>query len=184
MFLKVDDRLETDESLTVLETSQSENDISCSHESLNSLEIAYSNSPQLKVAKSFKKAAVGYSNPVMGVAVFDLDGSPKEYLTVGERQCTIGGVNVTFQALKLLSLLSSSFALTGFDHTIVHGEEYCTVLVKRKDCYLALLIRQTDPKLITNTFIQWVKGFQINQLLHCQKTCTSPMSCDLCRMDH
>lgn len=183
MFLKVDDQLETTQFSPVLENAQLTGEVRCARESLNSLEISYSSSAQLKSKRLPKRRANSYSNPVMGVAVFELDGSPKEYLTVGEKHCTISGVNVTFQALKLLPILSSFLHLTEFDHTIIRGAEYCTVLVKRQDCYLALLIRQTDPKLITDTFIQWVKGFQINQLLHCQKTCKLPMSCYLCRMD-
>lgn len=100
-----------------------------------------------------------YANSIVGAAIFDLNGLPKEYFMTGESN-NMGWVQTIFQALGLRSLLISSLQLEGFHHAVIHGAGCCAVVVKQPARYLALLVRQTEPAAITDTFIQWVQAFE------------------------
>jgi hypothetical protein len=101
---------------------------------------------------------VSYSDCIIGAAIFDLSGLPKEYLTTLE-SADIGWVQTSFQALGLQSLLTSSLRLEGFHHALIHSADYCTVVVKQKSRYMALLTR---PSALRNPepFIQWVQELE------------------------
>jgi hypothetical protein len=108
-------------------------------------------------------AAISYPDSVVGAAIFDLNGLPKEYFTTGE-STNINWVQTIFQALGLRSLLMSSLQLEGFRHAVIHGSGYCAIVVKQKAHYIALLICQTELKTITDSFIQWVQDFEPAEL--------------------
>ena len=99
---------------------------------------------------------------VVGAAVFDLNGLPKEYFTTSD-MTGASWVQTIFQALGLRSLLMSSLQLEGFHHATIHGVEYSAVVVKQRAHYAAFLVRPQDETL-SETFIQWVKTAQPNEL--------------------
>jgi hypothetical protein len=103
-----------------------------------------------------------YSDCVMGAAIFDLNGLPKEYFTTSESTNMIW-VQTIFQALGLRSLLVSSLQLEGFHHATIWGVEYCAIIVKQKTHYTALLV-QKEEEAIPEAFIQWVQNFQLSEL--------------------
>ncbi|NET08838.1 MAG: hypothetical protein F6K16_29900 [Symploca sp. SIO2B6] len=79
------------------------------------------------------------ASPILGAAIFDLNGLPKEYYTTTHYQ-DISWVQTVFQALGLRSLLMASLRLEGFNYSVVHGSEYCAIVVKQHDCYLASIL--------------------------------------------
>ncbi|MBD2019954.1 hypothetical protein H6F43_07100, partial [Leptolyngbya sp. FACHB-36] len=85
--------------------------------------------------------SMSYPDRVVGAAVFDLNGLPKEYFTTSD-STGMGWVQTIFQALGLRSLLMSSLQLEGFHHATIHGEEYSAIVVKQRAHYTALLVRQ------------------------------------------
>ena len=103
-----------------------------------------------------------YSDSIVGAAIFDLNGLPKEYFTTSENT-NMSWVQTIFQALGLRSLLMSSLQLEGFHHATILGTEYSAVVVKQKACYIAMLVQQHD-EVITDSFIHWVQNFQLNEL--------------------
>ncbi|OLP19763.1 hypothetical protein BST81_04310 [Leptolyngbya sp. 'hensonii'] len=100
-----------------------------------------------------------YSQHIAGAAIFDLNGLPKEYFTTLENG-NMGWVQTIFQALGLRLLLTSSLQLEGFHHAVIHGEGYNALVVKQNSFYLALLVQQTYPSIITDSFIEWLQGFE------------------------
>lgn len=104
-----------------------------------------------------------YADSVIGAAIFDPSGLPKEYFTTPESG-DIGWVQTIFQALGLRSLLMSSLRLEGFSHAIIHGSGYFAIVVKQKANYIALLVRQNDLRGVSQSFVRWVHEFEPSTL--------------------
>jgi hypothetical protein len=100
-----------------------------------------------------------YSNSIVGAAIFDLNGLPKEYFTTSEGS-NMSWVQTIFQALGLRSLLMSSLQLEGFHHAVIQGPDCCAVVVKQPARYMALLIQQAEPEMMTEAFVHWVQRFE------------------------
>lgn len=83
---------------------------------------------------------------ILGVAIFDLTGLPREYF-VTEENPTTGWVQIVFQALGLRSLLSSSLELDGFHQITINLEETTAIVVRRRQDYIAL---QFKGRLLVN----------------------------------
>lgn len=75
---------------------------------------------------------------ILGVAIFDVNGLPREYFVTDENPST-HWVQIVFQALGLQSLLASSLELEGFQQITTHLEESTIVVVRRRHDYIALL---------------------------------------------
>lgn len=103
------------------------------------------------------------ADAIIGAAVFDLSGLPKEYYTTHESH-KISWVQTIFQALGLRSLIMSSLQLDGFNHAVIHGEHHCAIVVKQKTRYLALLMRQTDLIDSSQTLLNWMQTFEPSTL--------------------
>jgi hypothetical protein len=112
----------------------------------------------LGIISSDRNLYVSYSDAIIGAAIFDLSGLPKEYFTTSESN-DVSWVQTIFQALGLQSLLVSSLQLEGFHHAVVHGTEYRAVVVRQRSRYTALLFRNSDLQEISAPFIQWVQEF-------------------------
>jgi hypothetical protein len=106
-----------------------------------------------------KNSSVCYSDSVIGAAIFDLSGLPKEYFTTVESN-DVSWVQTIFQALGLQSLLMSSLRLEGFRHAIVRSNEYWAIVVRQKSSYTALLVRQSDFDIMSDSFIHWTQDFE------------------------
>jgi hypothetical protein len=101
-------------------------------------------------------------NSILGVAIFDLNSLPKEYYITTENDNT-HWVQLVFQALGLKSLLMSSLKLDGFLHISIGSGQQTAIVVRGKDDYIALLMR--DPILFkdveqSDKFSQWVRNFE------------------------
>lgn len=100
-----------------------------------------------------------YVDAVIGAAIFDLSGLPKEYFTT-EENSDISWVQTIFQALGLRSLIMSSLQVDGFRHAIIHGTSYCAVVVKQRVRYIALLVRREDFARFSDALVQWMQTFE------------------------
>ncbi|GAB4379252.1 MAG: hypothetical protein Kow00121_33020 [Elainellaceae cyanobacterium] len=113
-------------------------------------------------SSSAKDANLSYSNFVIGAAVFDLSGLPKEYFTTTE-STDVSWVQTIFQALGLQSLLMSSLRLEGFRHVVVHGKEYRAIVVKQRSRYTAVLVRPSH-EVMSEAFIRWAHELEPSRL--------------------
>ena len=102
-----------------------------------------------------------YSKSVVGAAIFDLNGLPKEYFTTPDDD-DMSWVQTIFQALGLRSLIMSSLQLEGFHHATILGADYAAVVVKQKAHYVALLMQ--PQTVIDAAFIGWVHTFEQGEL--------------------
>ncbi len=105
-----------------------------------------------------------YADMIVGAAVFDLNGLPKEYFITPET-ANMSWVQTIFQALGLRSLLMSSLQLEGFQHATIRGDEFCAIVVRQRSQYTALLLSQQE-ELLAESLIQWAQTFQLNELKH------------------
>ena len=101
-------------------------------------------------------------NDVIGAAVFDLNGLPKEYFTIPDNN-NMSWVQTIFQALGLRSLLMSSLKLEGFHHATIYGSEYCAIVVKQRNYYIALLLNQQVEEISTE-LVEWAQCFEPESL--------------------
>jgi hypothetical protein len=108
---------------------------------------------------------LGYADLIMGAAIFDLSGLPKEYFTTSESS-DISWVQTIFQAVGLQSLLISSLQLQGFQHALIHGTGYSAVVVKQKLHYTALLVKPDSPDEISQALLQWLQELEPSTLRH------------------
>lgn len=104
-----------------------------------------------------------YANWIVGAAIFDLNGLPREYFTTGESS-NMTWVQTIFQALGLRSLLMSSLQLEGFHHAVIHGAGCFAIVVKQQARYTALLVRHSEAIAINEAFVNWVQDFEPNVL--------------------
>ncbi|WP_171574266.1 hypothetical protein [Leptolyngbya sp. Cla-17] len=105
---------------------------------------------------------MSYLDDIIGAAIFDLNGLPKEYFTTLE-STNMSWVQTIFQALGLRSLLMSSLQLEGFHHATIEGQEYLAVIVKQRTQYTALLLRPIDDE-CSGSFLKWIQNFQTDTL--------------------
>ncbi|MEB3338208.1 MAG: hypothetical protein VKJ46_12155 [Leptolyngbyaceae bacterium] len=104
-----------------------------------------------------------YFDFIVGAAIFDLNGLPKEYFTTGDND-NLSWVQTIFQALGLRSLLMSSLQLEGFHYAMVHGGGYSAIVVKQPSRYFALLVRKTESGAVNNSFLQWLQELEPSTL--------------------
>lgn len=103
---------------------------------------------------------------ILGVAIFDLSGLPREYFVTKEKDST-SWVQLVFQALGLRSLLMSSLKVEGFLSISIDYGSRTAVVVRTKEDYIALLLKE-PLKFSTikqsDQFSQWVRHFERNIL--------------------
>jgi hypothetical protein len=99
---------------------------------------------------------------IIGVAIFDFSGLPREYFITADNTST-NWVQIVFQALGLKSLLMSSLKLEGFSHICITLDQQTAIVVRTKDEYVALLLR-TPITFATaqegDRFSHWVRQFE------------------------
>lgn len=115
--------------------------------------------PLLLATLSEQDTRVSYSNSIVGAAIFDLSGLPKEYFTTSESS-DVSWVQTIFQALGLQSLLMSSLRLEGFRHAVIHGQDYLAVVVRQRVRYMALLVHREELQVISEGFLIWSLDFE------------------------
>ena len=108
---------------------------------------------------------------ILGVALFDLNGLPRDYF-VTEASPTTSWIQIVFQALGLRSLLSSSMPLGDFQQITIQLKDTTAMVVRRKQDYIALQFRekltlhsQADEELLLQ-FIEALNPEQLRQHPH------------------
>lgn len=99
---------------------------------------------------------------ILGAAIFDLNGLPREYFITAENANT-SWVQIVFQALGLKPLLMSSLELEGFHHISTTLEQNTAVVVRGKNTYVALLLRGSRVFYSfeeADHFSQWTRQFE------------------------
>lgn len=104
-----------------------------------------------------------YLTSVVGAAVFDLSGLPREYLVTDEVD-NVSWVQTVFQALGLRSLLMSSLQLDGFHYASTCADGYRAIVVKQKDQYIALLLKPKNSHTVTQDLVNWARTFNPDEL--------------------
>jgi len=100
---------------------------------------------------------------IIGAAIFDLNGLPKEYFTTAGNG-DVSWVQTIFQALGLRSLLISSLQVDGFHYATIHGSPHRAIVVKQRMRYIALLVDQAHFDEHANSLIEWMQDFDSNIL--------------------
>lgn len=103
---------------------------------------------------------------ILGVALFDLNGLPRDYF-VTEASPTTSWIQIVFQALGLRSLLSSSMSLGDFQQITIQLKDTTAMVVRRQQDYIALQFRekvtlhsQADEELL----LQFIGALNLEQL--------------------
>jgi hypothetical protein len=108
----------------------------------------------------------GDVDAILGIAVFDANGLPKEYfITPGHRDTA--WVQLVFQSLGLQTLMTHTLGLTGFNYTIVQTRVGNAIVIHTSEQHLALLVKRTYPQnqmAVDDAWIQWVCDFEANTL--------------------
>ncbi len=105
---------------------------------------------------------MSYSDQIVGAAIFDLSGLPKEYFVPAD-STDISWVQTIFQALGLQALLTSAFQLEDFRHAIVHGAHFHAIIVRQSECHVALLIHHNEA-MLSEAVIEWAIDFDPSTL--------------------
>jgi predicted regulator of Ras-like GTPase activity (Roadblock/LC7/MglB family) len=107
-------------------------------------------------------STMAYLSDVIGAAIFDLNGLPKEYFTTSDTG-SMSWVQTIFQAIGLRSLLTSSLQLENFHHAVIQGIDCCAIIVKQKKHYMALLIKQKNGE-VSAEIVSWAQSFELESL--------------------
>lgn len=126
---------------------------------LNDTHRLYDLTMSSDIASAAQEHDQTYINAVIGAAIFDLSGLPKEYFTTDENS-DISWVQTIFQALGLRSLIMSSLQVDGFRHAVIHGTGHCAIVVKQRLRYIALLVRRDDFVQFADSFLPWMQTFE------------------------
>lgn len=103
---------------------------------------------------------------ILGVALFDLSGLPRDYF-VTEENSTTHWVQIVFQALGLRSLLSSSLELEDFHQVTIKLEATTAIVVRRQQDYIALQFKgqmMTRNQMDEKQFIAFIEALDLDQL--------------------
>lgn len=108
-----------------------------------------------------------YQDDILGVAIFDTNGLPREYFTTSD--CgSMNWVQTVFQSLGLKSLLMSSLRVEGFHQATIRTVKHCAIVIKQKNHYMALLMQPSDVQTCLvhqPEFYAWLENFEISRLL-------------------
>jgi len=105
-------------------------------------------------------------NAIIGIAIFGVDGLPKEYFITPENRDT-AWVQLVFQALGLQALTAEALGTQVLKHTIVQTRDGDAVIVRAADHFLALFVKRSRPQAIPRVdadWIDWVCAFEEKEL--------------------
>ncbi|MDX2099332.1 MAG: hypothetical protein SFW36_16260 [Leptolyngbyaceae cyanobacterium bins.59] len=86
-----------------------------------------------------------YSDYVIGLATFDLNGLPKQHFVTSSDNDG-AWIQVIFQTLCLKSLLACSLKLEGLTHITIQGSQNDILIVKQELRYVGLLLQKATPQ--------------------------------------
>jgi predicted regulator of Ras-like GTPase activity (Roadblock/LC7/MglB family) len=119
----------------------------------------------VKLTLSPQNSANSYISDILGVAIFDVNGLPREYFTTPESN-NMNWVQTVFQSLGLKSLLMSSLRVDGFRQAVIRTVKHSAIVIKQRDHYIALLMPNDEDLtfLQSQDFADWIDEFEANIL--------------------
>ncbi len=106
-----------------------------------------------------------YETHLLGVAIFDLSGLPKEYCTLSNSGTSITWVQSIFQVIGMRSLLSASLNLENFLYAVVQGKGCGALVIRQQNDYLAVLLK-SDVGTVSDDLLAWVKQLNVKQFIN------------------
>jgi hypothetical protein len=134
-------------------TKQSLTSQSLTHQNLRTVLARYPNQTPEGTALRHPNL---YAQYVLGAAFFDLDGLSRTCINAPDMS-KVSWVQTTFEALRLQSLLGCWLKLRGVEHIMIRGRECQILLVRQRDRYLGLLIKQDAPDCVVQALTKWAK---------------------------
>jgi predicted regulator of Ras-like GTPase activity (Roadblock/LC7/MglB family) len=122
--------------------------------------------PAPSVTHSWGPAQETILQNILGVAIFDCNGLPKEYYITADHDET-NWVQMVFQALGLKLLLSSELELGEFEHLLINASQHVAMVFSTTTDYVALLLREPisfSSLEQTQKLTQWVAYFEAELL--------------------
>lgn len=99
---------------------------------------------------------------ILGLAVFDARGLPRDYFITSEHKDT-EWIQLVFQALGLQQLLSSEMELPELDNVVIRTKVGNIVVIRAEQGYIALLIKRLLPQerpQIDRHWVDWILNFE------------------------
>ncbi len=105
-------------------------------------------------------------NAITGIAIFDLNGLPKEYFITPENRDT-AWVQLVFQSLGLQALTAEALGIDNLQHTIIQTRHGDAVIIRTPDRFLALFVKRSRPQaipVVDADWIDWACQFEAKEL--------------------
>lgn len=115
--------------------------------------------PAVLASPVLEDNVMAFEDAIIGAAVFDLSGLPKEYYTTPSNQ-DVSWVQTIFQAIGLQSLLVASLQLESFRYAMIRCGEQQAIVVRQRACYTALLIQNESGEALSESLIHWSLEFE------------------------
>lgn len=99
---------------------------------------------------------------ILGLAVFDARGLPRDYFITSEHNDT-EWIQLVFQALGLQQLLTSEMELPRLDNAVIRTKVGNIVVIRAEQGYIALLIKRLLPQEhphIDRHWVDWILHFE------------------------
>lgn len=116
--------------------------------------------------QSLKSLDLPNIEQILGVAVFDSMGLPRDYFITSHHKDT-QWVQLVFQSLGLQQLMASTMKLPPLGHAMVRTKVGNIVVVRCDQGYIALLIKRSLPQerpQIDSNWVNWVCDFEAHVL--------------------
>jgi hypothetical protein len=124
------------------------------------------------IAEQLQTSDQSLLNALIGVAIFDLSGLPKTYLT-SRKDVDSFWIQTIFHSLGLRSLIENFLALDEFQHAVIHGKDYSVVVMAQPLQYAAILVNRVDYDQRSDAFLEWMTNFEFTMLNGVQQFCDS-----------
>ncbi|EKV02864.1 hypothetical protein Lepto7375DRAFT_5132 [Leptolyngbya sp. PCC 7375] len=101
---------------------------------------------------------------ILGLAVFDATGLPRDYFITPQHEDT-EWVQLVFQSLGLQQLIASTMELPTFSHAMIRTKVGNIVLICCDRSYIAVLIKRALPQerpQIEEAWVDWIQDFEAN----------------------
>ncbi|MBE9065592.1 hypothetical protein IQ260_02890 [Leptolyngbya cf. ectocarpi LEGE 11479] len=99
---------------------------------------------------------------ILGLAIFDARGLPRDYFITLEHDDT-EWIQLVFQALGLQQLLTSEMELPKLDNVVIRTKVGNIVVIRAEQGYIALLIKRLLPQErphIDRHWVDWILNFE------------------------
>ena len=114
--------------------------------------------------QSLKSVGLPNTEQILGLAVFDAQGLPRDSFITPQHKDT-EWVQLVFQSLGLQQLLATEMELPQLDHAIIRTKIGNIVIIRSPQGYIALLLKRLLPQEhpnVTRDWVEWICNFEKN----------------------